>query len=187
MENWKLDLERIKNLRKQLNLTQKQLANLAGVSQSLIAKIESGNIDPAYSKFVALSKALEAESKRKTNSLKASDIMNPSLISVSPQDKLKKVFRLMRERGISQIPVFNNNLCVGSVADKMLSEWIEKYGDKLSEIDVGAVMGEAYPTIPSDASSEVISNMLRFYRAILVINGEKSVGIITRADLLKSM
>ena len=41
-------IDRISKIRKQLGLTQIQLANLAGVSQSLIAKLESGRIDPSY-------------------------------------------------------------------------------------------------------------------------------------------
>ena len=45
------DLSEIRILRKQHNLTQSQLARLAGVSQSLIAKLEAGLIDPGYANF----------------------------------------------------------------------------------------------------------------------------------------
>ncbi|MBU4502216.1 MAG: helix-turn-helix domain-containing protein, partial [Nanoarchaeota archaeon] len=43
-------LEEIKIRRNKIGLTQTQLARLAGVSQSLIAKIESKKIDPTFSK-----------------------------------------------------------------------------------------------------------------------------------------
>ena len=43
------DIKEIKILRKKLEITQNELAKKSGVSQSLIAKIESSNIDPAYS------------------------------------------------------------------------------------------------------------------------------------------
>ena len=53
------ELDEIKKIRKKIGLTQTGLANRAGVSQSLIAKIESGRIDPTYTKtqkiFAALS------------------------------------------------------------------------------------------------------------------------------------
>ena len=44
------DLSEIKNLRKKAGITQLDLARKASVSQSLIAKIEAGKIDPTYTK-----------------------------------------------------------------------------------------------------------------------------------------
>ena len=44
------DIDEIKKLRSSLGLTQKDLAQRADVSQSLIAKIEAGRIDPTFSK-----------------------------------------------------------------------------------------------------------------------------------------
>ena len=43
-------LNEISKKRKILGLTQSELAKLAGVSQSLIAKLESGKIEPSYTK-----------------------------------------------------------------------------------------------------------------------------------------
>ncbi|MCK4496763.1 MAG: helix-turn-helix domain-containing protein, partial [Candidatus Aenigmarchaeota archaeon] len=42
------EIKSIKNRRKLLGLTQKDLAKQAGVSQSFIAKMESGRINPSY-------------------------------------------------------------------------------------------------------------------------------------------
>lgn len=52
-------LEEIIRKRKVLNLTQKQVSQLAGVSQSLIAKLESGKIDPSYTKVKAILDVLD--------------------------------------------------------------------------------------------------------------------------------
>ncbi|MBI2575829.1 helix-turn-helix domain-containing protein, partial [Candidatus Woesearchaeota archaeon] len=43
------ELANIKTLRKKLGLTQSGFAGQVGVSQSLVAKIEAGRIDPSYS------------------------------------------------------------------------------------------------------------------------------------------
>jgi len=42
------ELSRIREIRKKLNISQRELAMKAGVSQSLIAKIEGNNIDPSF-------------------------------------------------------------------------------------------------------------------------------------------
>ncbi|MBI2647565.1 helix-turn-helix domain-containing protein, partial [Candidatus Woesearchaeota archaeon] len=58
------ELVEVKKIRKKLELTQTQLANRAGVSQSLIAKVESGRIDPTYSKTKKIFSALSELEKK---------------------------------------------------------------------------------------------------------------------------
>jgi predicted transcriptional regulator len=52
-------LEEIAQKRRLLGLKQAELAKLAGVSQSLIAKLESGKIDSSYTKVKTIFEALE--------------------------------------------------------------------------------------------------------------------------------
>src|SRR3989442_5090468 len=52
-------LGEIPKKRKELGLTQSRLAVSAGVSQSIIAKIEAGSVDPSYSVVQRLFSALE--------------------------------------------------------------------------------------------------------------------------------
>jgi len=66
-------LSEIRKRRKALGLTQSGLARRAGVSQSLIAKVESGRLDPAYGKARKIFETLDAEAGGKGR--KASDIM----------------------------------------------------------------------------------------------------------------
>ena len=58
------DVKEIKRRRKALGLTQKKLAMLAGVSQSVVAKIESGNVAPSYSIVKRLFDVFEEMSKQ---------------------------------------------------------------------------------------------------------------------------
>ena len=187
MENVNADLAHVGKLRRQLGLTQKQLATLAGVSQSLIAKIESNKIDPAYSKVVQIAAALEQERGRKETTKRASDIMTANPASVSPKDELAKAMGLMKKLNISQVPVFDGHSCVGSLSDGMIMEWMEKYGSRLAHVKAGDAMGEAFPSIPSDSSLEAVTGLLRFYKAVLVKKKGKVAGIITKADLMKAI
>ena len=56
-------LSEIKKIRKALGLTQKKLAFISGVSQSLVAKIESDRIDPTYSKVNQIFSALDSQKR----------------------------------------------------------------------------------------------------------------------------
>lgn len=180
-----LEIERIGRTRKQLGLTQKELATLAGVSQSLIAKIESGKIDPAYSKVTHILAALE--SRRKKGSKTADQIMTTGLISVSPSDPLDKAIALMRARDISQMPVFDSGKCVGSLSDSMIVDLMAGRGEGIRAMRVGEVMAESYPVIPASSLLEVVTGLLQHYRAVLVEKNGKMAGIITKADLLKAI
>src|SRR2546422_7740370 len=98
-----VDPRQLKRLRLQLGMTQARLAREAGVSQSLIAKIEAGMVDPAFSSLKAISEVLS--SSRATAEKKAADVMSSPVISVQTAEKLSDCIALMKKRGISQMPV----------------------------------------------------------------------------------
>ncbi|MFA4856113.1 MAG: helix-turn-helix domain-containing protein, partial [archaeon] len=67
------DLGEIKARRISAGLTQSRLASLSGVSQSLIAKIEAGNIEPSYGRAKRLLDCLAQLNAKKEK--QAKDIM----------------------------------------------------------------------------------------------------------------
>ncbi|MEW6036159.1 MAG: CBS domain-containing protein [Candidatus Micrarchaeota archaeon] len=178
------ELERIGKMRKQLGLTQKKLAALAGVSQSLIAKIESGKIDPAYSKVMQIFLALEREhSKGKKTS---EQIMTPHIASVTPSDHLDRAVKLMRAKDISQLPVLEGGKCVGSISDTLVVDLLAD-GRSPKDILVRDAMAESYPVLPANSFSDVVTDLLHHYPAVLVEKDGRLAGIITKADLLRAI
>lgn len=183
-----LEIEKIGSIRRKIGITQTELARLAGVSQSLIAKIESGRIDPAYSKVKQIFEALENEMKRAKVTKKASDIMSANLVRINPEDALVKVMRIMRQDDISQIPVFEEKNSVGSVSDDMIVDWLTKYEGKVNTVKVRDVMKESFPVVPEETEIEGVAGLLKFYKAVLVLKSKsKGYGIITKADLIKAI
>ena len=59
------EIKDITRRRKILGLTQNKLARQANVSQSLVAKIETGRVDPSYSKMMKILIALDEEEGKK--------------------------------------------------------------------------------------------------------------------------
>jgi predicted transcriptional regulator len=178
------EIERIGRMRKQLGLTQKELASLAGVSQSLIAKIESGKIDPAYSKVVQIMAALEGEQSKGKKT--AGQIMTAGLASVSPGDPLAYAIKLMRGKDISQLPVLEAGKCVGSISENDVVELVAVHAD-LRKPRVKDVMKESFPVVPAGSLVDLVADMLRHYSAVLVEKEGKISGIITKADLFKNI
>src|SRR3989344_5255319 len=102
------DLKGIEKIRKMYGLTQHELAKRAGVSQSLIAKIEAERIDPTYSKTKRILDTLNSLAEEKD--MKAEEIMNRKIISARPEDSIKTVIEKMKKYEISQLPIINEHV-----------------------------------------------------------------------------
>jgi len=180
-------LDSIAQRRRSLGLTQSELAKLAGVSQSYIAKLEAKKIEPSYAKVRAIFDALESlEQGRET---KAGEIMTPGVISVRGEDPVQVAVNIMNEYGYSQLPVIDNGRTIGSITertiiDKLLSVESDSpmTGRRISDI-----MDDPFPQVGEDAPVSLVASMLRIYPAVLVHRKEKTAGIITKADLLKTL
>ncbi len=180
------ELAEIKSRRKALGITQMELSKQAGVSQSLIAKIESGNIVPSYSNAKKLFDFFEM--MHKGQQLKAKDFMTQKVISVKPESELREAIKLMEKNSVSQLPVISDGKNLGTISEKNALEHINS-GDaeKVLSSKVENVMEEAMPQITEDTPFELISSMLAHYSGVSVVSKGKIAGIITKADLLKAM
>ena len=178
-------LDEIGRRRRLLAKSQKQLAYLAGVSQSMIAKIESKRISPSYLKTKAIFDTLEGLERR--NEFKAKDVSHAKVVSVHAHDAVSKGVRVMRETGFSQLPVFNNDRVVGSLTEKIILEKLlsAPKPDEISRQSIEKIMDEAFPSVNEETPLSMVSTLLQYSPAVLVTKRGHLQGIITKADLLK--
>ena len=178
-------LAEIGRRRRLLVLSQKQLASMSGVSQSMIAKIENGRISPSYLKTKAIFDTLEGLERK--NELKARDLSHPKIVRIQTHDTVAKGVRVMRETGFSQLPVFEGEKPVGSLTEKVILQKLVSASnpDEISKQPVERIMDEAFPTVTEDTPLSMISTLLGYQSAILTVKKGRVVGIITKADLLK--
>lgn len=177
------EVSEIKSIRKKLGLTQGELAKLAGVSQSLIAKIESGLIDPAYSKAKQIFNAIDTLSNKKN--VKVESIIVKRIISLSPDETLKSAIEKMKKYEISQTPVIDGQSVVGLISEGLLLDALINTNDP--DMKVSEIMSEAPPIVSLSADIDAASYLLKYYPLVLVSDKGKYVGILTKADLLRTM
>ena len=180
-------LEDIAKKRRMLGLKQAELAKLAGVSQSLIAKLEAGTIDSSYTKVKTIFDVLEKlEFKTKAQ---ANKVLHKNVVTVQKDEPISKVVKMMKEHGYSQIPVFEGTRSVGSISEKAILRQIlaGKDLDAISKLPAEEIMEEAFPQINEDAPLSLISSLLQTYSAVLVSKKGEVIGIITKADLLRML
>jgi predicted transcriptional regulator len=169
----------LKRLRNKAGLTQRELAELAGVSQAHIAKIERGRVDPRLS---TVNKILQVLTTGKGK--RCEDIMTKKVISTKPEDRILEVSKLMIEHAISQVPVIEDGKCIGTVTEESI---IRNLGSTIAEERVRKVMQSPLPSVPEDTDISLIEPLLEHHPGLLVIEKGEIVGIITRSDLLKTV
>ena len=172
------ELEEIKKVRKKLGMTQTELASRAGVSQSLIAKIESGRIDPTYTKTKKIFQSL-AELEKKEE-VKAGQLMTSRIIGIGSTASVKEAIGKMKKHGISQLPVIDNSKLVGLVSESTILDALLNSKGKT----VRDVMQEAPPIVSKTTSIQVVSNLLKHYLIVIVSEEGRLTGLITKSDLL---
>ena len=177
-----ISLEDIKTIRNQLGITQAELAYRAKVSQSLIAKIESGLLDPTYGNAKKIFDALsELQGKEK---ILAKEIMQEKMISVMSSTQINEAIKKMKKHEISQLPVIDKGKCLGLVSESILLDEIIKGSH---ERKIKDIMKDSPPIVPMNSSVDVVSNLLKFFPMVLVSDSGKIKGLITKSDVISKI
>lgn len=176
------DLTKIEEIRRRLGLTQQELAKYAGVSQSIIAKIERGRINPSFEVVRRIYMAFE-RIKSQREKVKARDICTREVKMLDVNDELSKAIHMMREFDISQLPVFDGEHPVGSISESTIAKKLDRITSL--KIRVKELMEESFPIIPEETSISLVREILLEYPAVLLQRNGRITGIITKADILK--
>ncbi len=177
-----LDITKLKEIRKKLDVTQHGFDFKAGVSQSLIAKIEANKIDPTYSKVKKIENAIDSLSKHKEKEVK--NIMMKNIISTKQEDKVNNVIKLMSKHSISQLPVLKNGKVIGLITESSI---LGKSLDNINVLKAKDLMTDAPPIVAENTKISVIISLLKYYPLILISKKGKLKGLVTKADLLNSL
>jgi len=176
-------IEDLKRLRQAAGLTQKQLAEKAGVSQSLIARIERGTVDPRFSTVRRILTALVPVKTTRA----ARDMMSSPVQGIEARDSVRVAVDKMKRTGFSQLPVLMDGRVVGSVHESTILERIARSSNPervLSSV-VYNLMEKPFQTVsPSESIERIVSLLSSGEPALLVMDDRVLLGIITKIDVL---
>ncbi|MBR9680103.1 MAG: CBS domain-containing protein [Candidatus Altiarchaeota archaeon] len=166
--------------RRQLGLTQQELAKLSSVSQSTIAKLETGRLVPRYDIVVQIFSALDSHELK--NDSQAADIMKSEAKLIDQDSRVNKAVSVFKKTGYSQLPVVDKEKkIVGSITERLLIEFGESCYDKPCR----DIMEIPFPTVSSDTPVTIVKEILKKNDAVVVVGKQsKILGIITKTDVL---
>ncbi len=175
------DVRELKRLRESLGITQAELARRIGVSQSLIAKIENGKIDPKLSVVKKIFDELTALMEINDS---AEKVMHSPVIVATLDESVKEIVSKMEKHGISQVPVINSSSeLVGIIYDYVI---LRKLAIKNpNDISVKDILAPLPPLLDPKTPVREVMRLLTKYSVTLVVDKKlKPLGIITRSDLI---
>ena len=108
----------------------------------------------------------------------------PKLITLSPNDSVRRAVELMREFKISQIPVVENSAIVGSINEVAVMQLIFDHAD-IVHGEVKAVMSRPFPML--DENEEVAhayKELSLGHAAVVVAHEGKAIGVLTKMDII---
>lgn len=176
--------DNIRQKRIELGLTQSELAKKAGVSQPLIARIEAGDVDPRLS---TLKRIYEAFDKcEKITSIVARDLMHTNVISIDSEQSVDMAVKIMEEHDISQIPVVENDVPIGSISEEtIVKSMTYKKASEVSKIKIRYLMGDTFPVVSPSTNIKIVSHLLETTHAVIVLEKGQIAGVVTKHDLMK--
>ncbi|MGH2655556.1 MAG: CBS domain-containing protein [Actinomycetota bacterium] len=130
--------------------------------------------------------------------MRVKDIMATPVVTVTPNQALKEVAALLVERGISAVPVVDqNDQLVGIVSERDLiplettpeprSRILPVKGRRHVPTTVAEVMTPDVVTLPESADAAEAARLMldRGVKRIPIVKGPRVVGIVSRRDLLR--
>ncbi len=127
---------------------------------------------------------LEADKATLSDLIRRKPDGSPAVVSTTPGATVRQALRLMALHDVSQLPVMDGPVCVGSVTESALAaQALEQ--PKVLDGSVSDTMEAPLPVLdgdmPVDAATKILS---KANPAVLIQSGSRVLGIVTRSDLL---
>ena len=172
----------LRQWRKSLGLTQAALAERSGLTQSVIAKVETEVVDPRVSTVRKIVGALN-RIQRPDQAHTVEDIMVSEVTALLQTDSVQSAVDKMVLGGISHLPVLSES---GSVVG-LVSEASLLKSDGGGVTSVEEVMRVDFSMVDANVSIGEARRLLGEEEVLLVSSRGVLVGLIARIDMVKAL
>jgi cystathionine beta-synthase len=109
------------------------------------------------------------------------------IVALDPSHKVSDAFKVMKEKGLTQLPVMEGNEIKGSVSEHLILQLLME-DNSAREREIGQVMGKPFPSVKYQAPASDISKLIsKDNTAVMVQLPTSDWAIITEFDLIEAM
>lgn len=192
MESLELVSAEIRSKRKAAGISQQRLSKFVRMSQSTIARLESdiAALNPSYQTIYKVVDTLDnltkADPKSRLLRKKAWEVMHRKIIYARPENTLAEAVRLIKNYDFSQLPVLSKSgAALGALYQKEVMTIATQNPGQMDSIRVKDMIETGLPQVDRNTPVSKIRKLLEGWDAVLVIDANKVVGIITIYDMMK--
>ena len=128
---------------------------------------------------------LDEELKVKDVIAKKSD---KQFISAAPTDSIKTVFELMKEKDLSQMPIFDKDKMVGSITESALLSFLLENPFQNGEKKIDEIMGEPFPIVNEDLTcKQLVLYINKKLPAVVAKDKAGGLHILTEYDIIQAV
>ena len=172
----------LRQWRKSLGLTQAQLADESGLTQSVIAKVELESVDPRASTLRKMVAAL-LRCERPDLPHTVGDIMVEEVAVLAPNDTVQSAIERMVREGISQLPVVAANGAIMGLVSEASLLGVEVKRDAM----VQTVMQMNFEVVNLGVSITEGRRLLVEREVLLITNAGVLCGLVSRIDMVRAL
>jgi predicted transcriptional regulator len=111
--------------------------------------------------------------------------MHTPVYAVGPAEPVSRAVEIMERSDVSQLPVIDGGVPVGCISESAIVSALEEGGIHGSgSRPVQEFMEPGFPTVPLEADVRDVVHLLRENHAVLVADGGRVAGVITKHDLI---
>jgi cystathionine beta-synthase len=118
-----------------------------------------------------------------------SDLMErqqQTLITAAPGDAVKKIIRLMKQHGISQLPVLDGEKLLGIISESDLVQALLRDHENIDR-PIDGLIDQSYVVVPPDTPLQRLAAIFGEGKVALVQEGGKVRGLVTKIDFIDHM
>ena len=109
------------------------------------------------------------------------------LVAVAPDHKVAEAFKVMKDKGLTQLPVIEGSKIVGSMSENLILQLLMD-DHQSRDKEIGQIMGKPFPSVNYHAPLTEISKMIsKDNTAVMVQLPTSDWTIITEFDLIEAM
>lgn len=110
--------------------------------------------------------------------------MNKKVIFARPNDNVKELIKVMKIKGISQMPVLYKEKICGLVSESLILNNLITNPEKINILKAEEIMEEAPPIVSKKTVLKTLLELLKDSQLVLVAEKGDVKGIISKTDIL---
>ncbi len=173
-----VSIKELRQYRIDAGYSQAELALEVGVTQSYIARMEKGNLDPKYSIVCAIVEVVKG-----LRNLTCGDVMNNTPATSDARQSVSMAKDLMKRRHVTILPVLKGARVIGCITDIDISR---NEHLNLNQLSVEAILNPlGIPIVDEQTPILTVIPLLDTYQAVVVQSAGRLIGTISRGDISK--